>query len=161
MPKGTIKRLTTDRGFGFIQRAEGEDLFFHSIELRGVDFGCLREGQEVEFEVKQRFSGRPQAIKVRLAQPQGEQHKAWAGRFGEGVMFYFAYGSNLSHKQMLQRCPGEARIQSDPPQLQADICWMVKRVAWWSCQYQAVCRQQSHWGGIRNPGKGLEVAGQI
>ena len=105
MAKGIIRRLTTDRGFGFIKRAEGEDLFFHRSELHGVDFGCLREGQEVEFEVKQRFSGHPQAIKVRLAQPQGEQHKAWAGRFGGGVMFYFAYGSNLSHKQMFQRCP--------------------------------------------------------
>ena len=68
MAKGIIKRLITDRGFGFIQRAEGADLFFHRSELRGVDFGCLREGQKVEFEVKQRFSGHPKAIQVRLAQ---------------------------------------------------------------------------------------------
>jgi len=70
--KGIIRRLTTDRGFGFIQRAEGEDLFFHHSELQGVDFGCLRKGQEVEFEVKQRFSGHPKAIQVRLAQPKAE-----------------------------------------------------------------------------------------
>ena len=62
MAKGTIKPLTTDRGFGFIQRAEGEDLFFHHSELQGVDFGCLQVGQEVEFEVKQRFSGHPQSL---------------------------------------------------------------------------------------------------
>jgi CspA family cold shock protein len=72
MPKGIIRRLTADRGFGFIQRAEGEDLFFHRSELREVDFGCLREGQEVEFEVKQRFSGHPKAIQVRLAEPKTE-----------------------------------------------------------------------------------------
>jgi CspA family cold shock protein len=67
--KGTIKQLITDRGFGFIKTEEVEDLFFHRSELRGVDFGCLREGQEVEFEVKQRFSGHPKALNVRLAQP--------------------------------------------------------------------------------------------
>jgi CspA family cold shock protein len=72
MAKGIIRRLTTDRGFGFIKRAEGEDLFFHRSELHGVDFGCLREGQEVEFEVKQRFSGHPKALNVRLAQAKAE-----------------------------------------------------------------------------------------
>ncbi len=43
----------------------------------------------------------------------------------------------------------------------ADICRMVKRVVWWNWQYQAVCRQQSHRGGIWSPGKGLEVTWQI
>jgi CspA family cold shock protein len=53
MPKGTIRRLITDRGFGFIQTAEGKDLFFHRSELEGVDYSSLREGQEVEYEVGQ------------------------------------------------------------------------------------------------------------
>ena len=73
MPKGTIRRLITDRGFGFIRTAEGKDLFFHRSQLQGVDYSSLREGQEVEFEVGQGRSGRPEAIKVRLAQPKGEQ----------------------------------------------------------------------------------------
>ena len=47
MPKGTIRRLITDRGFGFIQTADGKDLFFHRSELEGVDYSSLREGQEV------------------------------------------------------------------------------------------------------------------
>jgi CspA family cold shock protein len=51
MAKGTIKRLM-DRGFGFIQTAEGTDLFFHRNELEGVEFNSLSEGQEVEFESK-------------------------------------------------------------------------------------------------------------
>ena len=51
MPKGTIRRLTTDRGFGFIRTAEGTDLFFHRSETEGVQFATLREGQQVEFEV--------------------------------------------------------------------------------------------------------------
>ena len=51
MAKGTIRRLITDRGFDFIQRAEGADPLFHRSELQGVQFATLREGQEVEFEM--------------------------------------------------------------------------------------------------------------
>ena len=76
MAKGTIRRLITDRGFGFIQRAEGGDLFFHRNELQGVDYDSLVEGQQVEFEVVQGRNGRHQAVQVRLAQPQGEQPQA-------------------------------------------------------------------------------------
>jgi len=72
MAKGTIKRLILDRGFGFIQTAEDEDLFFHRNDIEGVEFASLREGQEVEFEMGQGRGGRPQAEKVRLAQPKGE-----------------------------------------------------------------------------------------
>ena len=70
MAKGTIKRLILDRGFGFIQTAEDEDLFFHRNELQDVQFDSLREGQEVEFEMGQGRDGRPQAVKVRLTQPK-------------------------------------------------------------------------------------------
>ena len=72
MTKGTIRRLITERGFGFIQAAESKDLFFHRSELQGVDYSSLREGQEVEFEVGKGRDGRPQAVKVRLAQPKSE-----------------------------------------------------------------------------------------
>ena len=65
MAKGTIKRLM-DRGFGFIQTAEGADLFFHRNDLEGVEFNSLSEGQEVEFEKGQGRDGRPQAVKVKL-----------------------------------------------------------------------------------------------
>ena len=69
MPKGTIK-LISDRGFGFIRMAEGEDLFFHRKELEGVDYDSLREGKEVEFEVGRGRIGRLQAVRVRLSQEQ-------------------------------------------------------------------------------------------
>ncbi len=68
MPKGAIKRLVADRGFGFIRTAEGKDLFFHRNQLEGVDFNSLREGQQVEFEVGKGRDGRPQAVRVRLPQ---------------------------------------------------------------------------------------------
>jgi len=71
MAKGTIRRLM-DRGFGFIKTEQEEDLFFHRNDLEGVEFNSLNEGQEVEFEKGQGRDGRPQAVKVRLAQPEGE-----------------------------------------------------------------------------------------
>jgi len=72
MPKGTIKRLILDRGFGFIRTSEGEDLFFHRSQTEGMQFDSLREGQQVEFELGKGRDGRPQAVKVRLAQPKGQ-----------------------------------------------------------------------------------------
>ncbi len=51
MIEGTIARLT-DRGFGFISREnEEKDIFFHSNELKDVQFNDLREGDKVTFEV--------------------------------------------------------------------------------------------------------------
>ena len=66
MPKGTIKKLM-DKGFGFITEEGGEDIFFHSNSLEGVEFNSLSEGQEVEFEKGQGRDGRPAAVNVRLA----------------------------------------------------------------------------------------------
>ena len=73
MPKGTIRRLISERGFGFILTAEGKDLFFHRSQLQGVDYSSLREGQEMEFEVGQGRDGRSEAVKVKLALPKDEQ----------------------------------------------------------------------------------------
>ena len=72
MPKGTIRRLIAHRGYGFITTEQGEDLFFHRVQLQGVDYNSLREGQEVEFEVGRGRDGRDQAVKVRLPEIQVE-----------------------------------------------------------------------------------------
>ncbi len=69
MLKGTIRRLM-DRGYGFIKTEQEEDLFFHRNDLEGVEFNSLTEGQEVEFEKGQGRDGRPQAVKVKLAQSE-------------------------------------------------------------------------------------------
>ena len=70
MAKGTIRRLITDRGFGFIKTEDEKDLFFHRSNLEGVEYSSLREGQEVEYEVGQGSNGRPAAVKVRLAEAE-------------------------------------------------------------------------------------------
>jgi CspA family cold shock protein len=57
MQKGKITRVT-DRGFGFIAiEGESKDLFFHSNELKNVQFDELREGDEVTFEVAEGQKG--------------------------------------------------------------------------------------------------------
>ena len=72
MPKGIIRRLIADRGFGFIRTARGEDLFFHRNQLQGVEFSNLREGAQVEYELEKDRNGRSQAVGMRLAQPKTE-----------------------------------------------------------------------------------------
>ena len=51
MPQGKIKRLVSDRGFGFIEEDRGNDLFFHHSTLEGATIEELREGQLVEYKV--------------------------------------------------------------------------------------------------------------
>lgn len=54
----------TDRGFGFIKReGEEKDLFFHSKELKNVQYNDLREGDKVTFEVAESPKG-PNAVNV-------------------------------------------------------------------------------------------------
>ena len=63
---GTIKRLNSDRGFGFVGTEDGNDYFFHQSACSGVQFDDLREGQAVSFEAGQGPKG-PRAENVRLA----------------------------------------------------------------------------------------------
>ena len=65
MPEGTIKKLVSERGFGFVEGDRGE-LFFHHSELQGVTLEELQEGQTLEYEVGQGKKG-PCATNVRLA----------------------------------------------------------------------------------------------
>ncbi len=48
MSQGTIKKLVSDRGFGFIEGERGE-LFFHHSAVEGTSFEDLHEGQKVEY----------------------------------------------------------------------------------------------------------------
>jgi len=64
MPQGTIKKLVTDKGFGFIEGERG-DVFFHHSAVEGVSFEELREGQTVSFEMGSGPKG-PRAENVRL-----------------------------------------------------------------------------------------------
>ncbi len=66
MTTGTIKKLVSERGFGFIAASDGKEYFFHRNELgTASDFDRLIGGERVEFEPEAGAKG-PQATKVRL-----------------------------------------------------------------------------------------------
>lgn len=51
--QGTVKWFNAAKGYGFIQRQTGEDVFVHYSAIQGEGYKTLNEGQAVEFEVKQ------------------------------------------------------------------------------------------------------------
>ena len=60
---GTVKWFNDDKGFGFIERESGEDVFVHFSSIRGEGYKSLNDGQKVEFTVGQGQMG-PQALDV-------------------------------------------------------------------------------------------------
>jgi len=63
---GTIKRLVSEKGFGFVAAGDGSEYFFHQSACNGVQFDDLREGQTVVFDKGQGPKG-SRAENVRLA----------------------------------------------------------------------------------------------
>ena len=63
MPTGTIKKLVSDRGFGFIAAEDGKEFFFHRSGTEG-DFDRLQGGEAVSFEIETSPKG-PRAKSVR------------------------------------------------------------------------------------------------
>jgi cold shock protein len=51
--KGTVKWFNAAKGYGFIQRSSGEDVFVHYSAIQMDGYRSIEEGAEVEFEVKQ------------------------------------------------------------------------------------------------------------
>jgi CspA family cold shock protein len=65
--KGTVKWFNNSKGFGFIQRDKGEDVFVHFRAIVGDGYKSLEEGQRVEFTVTQGQKG-PQAENVTVVE---------------------------------------------------------------------------------------------
>ena len=51
MEQGTVKWFNDTKGFGFLSRATGDDVFVHHTAIQGNGFRSLQEGQQVEFNV--------------------------------------------------------------------------------------------------------------
>jgi CspA family cold shock protein len=65
MPKGRVKWFNDKKGYGFLERDGGDDVFVHYTAIEGEGFRTLYEGQVVEFEITEGPKG-PQASKVTL-----------------------------------------------------------------------------------------------
>jgi len=63
---GTVKRLVSDKGFGFVAASDGNEYFFHQSAVGNGGFDQLHEGQAVTFKTGQGPKG-PRAEDVRVA----------------------------------------------------------------------------------------------
>ncbi len=63
MVNGTVKWFNESKGFGFISREEGNDVFVHYSSIAGDGFKSLLEGDDVSFEIEDGPKG-PKAINV-------------------------------------------------------------------------------------------------
>jgi len=61
--QGTVKWFNNTKGFGFIEREEGDDVFVHYSSLQIEGYKSLKEGQKVEFSIGESEKG-PQAQEV-------------------------------------------------------------------------------------------------
>jgi len=63
MSKGKVKWFNEAKGYGFIQQAEGDDVFVHFSAILGDGYRTLAEGETVEFEITE-SDGRRHATNV-------------------------------------------------------------------------------------------------
>ena len=57
MAIGTVKWFNPEKGYGFISRDDGDDVFVHHSEIKSDGFRTLNEGDKVEFEITQGQKG--------------------------------------------------------------------------------------------------------
>lgn len=57
MTKGTVKWFNESKGFGFIAREDGDDVFVHHTSINGTGFKVLSEGQTVTFDIEKTPKG--------------------------------------------------------------------------------------------------------
>ena len=93
---GTVKWFSQEKGYGFLTRPDGPDVFVHYSAIDGSGFKVLYEGEEVEFDVVTENKGPKAANVVRLNPPaepprrpqaprgQGEQRGGSRGGYGSG-----------------------------------------------------------------------------
>ncbi len=64
MAEGTVKWFSNEKGFGFISRTDGDDVFVHHSAIQMEGYRTLTEGQKVEFDIVEGPKGK-QAANVR------------------------------------------------------------------------------------------------
>jgi cold shock CspA family protein len=72
---GTVKWFSPEKGYGFIRREDGSDVFVHHSGIQGNGFKTLNEGERVEFEVLQEPKGLKAYNVVRTDAPEGGEER--------------------------------------------------------------------------------------
>ena len=115
MPEGTVKWFSNEKGFGFIEREEGDDVFVHFSQIKQDGYKTLEQGQRVSFEVTEG--------------PKGLQASEVRPRFEAGLISGAASGPLLARGSFLSgstalRCP-----TSIAPMIDRDQVLHVARLA--------------------------------
>ena len=81
---GPVKWCSPEKGYGFLQREGGADVFVHYSAIDGSGFKVLYEGEEVEFDIIEEAKGPKAANVVRLNPPANPPRGQGGGREGRG-----------------------------------------------------------------------------
>lgn len=79
---GTVKWFSQEKGFGFVTREDGTDIFVHHSGISGRGFKTLEQGEPVEFDVIEEPKGLKAANLVRTNAPEGGTQEAGMGQEG-------------------------------------------------------------------------------
>ncbi len=82
--QGTVKWFSTEKGYGFIEQDDGEDVFVHHSDIQGTGFKDLDEGEKVEFDLVDGPKGPKAENVVRLDAPDSSGSGSGSGSGGGG-----------------------------------------------------------------------------
>lgn len=80
--QGTVKWFSTEKGYGFIEQDDGEDVFVHHSDIQGTGFKDLDEGEKVEFDLVDGPKGPKAENVVRLDAPDSSGSGSGSGGGG-------------------------------------------------------------------------------
>ena len=110
MAKGTVKWFSDQKGFGFIEQEDGDDVFVHHSAINASGFKTLKEGDRVTFDIEEGEKG-PSAVNVSVVQLAISPNRKRAfDRFMIECPFYFDRKCRFRTDQALKRGQYEVSI---------------------------------------------------